>query len=463
MADGLTFTGLRDAFAAASPARKLVWGVIILLLLALPAALFWKDAQAPREYRVLFAELSDRDGGEVVETLERLNIPYRLAAADGSIQVPVDQLHVARYKLAAQGLPRGDKPVDDSGPRFGVSPFQEQLGYQRSLEAALARSVESIDAVQSARVHLALPRQSTFLREQVPPAASVLVELKPGAGIDEETVESLRQIVAGSVPGMNPGQVSVVDQRGALLAAGLAGFYRGLSSSQIEYARRVEGDLAARIGRVLAPVLGDAAFRVQVTARIDFSEREETVESSRRTGTVAGTVNRSVRHVREPRGGIEQVASLIVVDERAGFAPAELARLATLARQAAGFDGRRGDRLQVIMLPFADAQAPAAVAAPPLPLPRRIPIAAPEQAPHSILDDELLPVYAGLALALLFMFLFMFLRARQRRRRAEEAARAARTAAPGELLDARLDSLRQHVLGDPRVAASVVKLWMGNP
>lgn len=460
MADGLTFTGLRDAFAAASPARKLVWGGVILLLLALPAALFWQDAQTPREYRVLFAELSDRDGGEVVGALEKLNIPYRLTEADGSVQVPADQLHVARYKLAAQGLPRGDKPAEETaGPRFGLSPFQEQLGYQRSLEAELARSVESLEAIESARVHLALPKQSAFLREQVPPAASVLVKLEPGNPLGEEKVEALRQIVAGGVPGLNPGQVSVVDQSGALLAAGVAGFYRGLSPNQIEYARRVENDLAGRIKRVLAPVLGDTAFKVQVTARVDFSESEETIESSRRTGTVAGTVDRSVRHVREPRGSLEQVASLVVVDERAGLAPAELDRLASLARQVIGFDSRRGDSLQVIMLPFAVAEMPVAV--PQMKSQHKIPLAAQPQPQRSILDDELLPVYAGLMLALLFMFLLMFLRARQRRRR-EEEAREAQAPQPGELFDARLDSLRQRVLGDPKITASVVKLWMQN-
>lgn len=459
MADGLTFTGLRDAYAAASPARKPVWWAAILLLLALPAALFWKDAQAPREYRVLFAELSDRDGGEVVVALERLDIPYRLTEADGSIQVPAEQLHVARYKLAAQGLPRGDEPAGDaSGPRFGVSSFQERMDYQRSLEATLARSVESIDAVESAHVHLALPRQSAFLREQAPPAAAVLVELKPGVRLDEETVESLRQIVAGGTPGLNPGQVSVVDQSGALLAAGVSGAYRGLSPNQIEYARRLESDFAGRIKRVLSPVLGDAAFKVQVTARVDFSESEETIESSRRTGTVAGTVDRSVRHVREPRGSLRQVSSLVVVDESARIEAAELDQLAALARQAVGFDVGRGDNLQVIALPFAAAEKPvAALSEKPA---RRIPVAAPPLPGHSILDDELLPVYAGLLPALLLMLLLMFLRARRRRRRAAEAAEAAAAPAPGEVFDARLDSLRQRVLGDPRVAASVVKLWM---
>lgn len=460
MADGLTFTGLRDAYAAASPARKLVWGVIILLLLALPAVLLWQDAQTPRQYRVLFSELSDRDGGEVVQALERLNIPYRLADEDGSVLVPTDQYHAARYKLAAQGLPRGDKPAsEDAGPRFGVSPFQEQLGYQRSLEANLARSVEDIESIESARVHLALPKQSAFLRERISPAASVLIKLKPGAALDEEKVEALRQVVAGGVPGMNPNQVSVVDQSGALLAVGVADFYRGLSANQMEYARRLESDLAGRIKRVLAPVLGDTAFRVQATARIDFSESQETIESSRRTGTVAGTVNRSVRHVHEPRGSLLQASTLIVVDERAGLQAAELDRLATLARQAVGFDARRGDTLQVITLPFPATQTPLAV--PEIKVAGKVPLA--PQPRTAILDDELLPVYLGLVLALLFMLLLISLRARQRRRLLLEQERAAHAPSPGEVFDARLDGLRQRVLEDPKVAASVVKLWMQNP
>lgn len=435
MADGLTFTALRDAYAAASPARKLVWGMVILLLLALPAALFWQDTQAPRAYRVLFAQLSDRDGGEVVAALERLNIAYRLAERDGSVEVPAEQYHIARYKLAAQGLPRGDRAEDEiAGPRFGVSPFQEQLGYQRGLEATLARSVESIDAVESARVHLALPRQSAFLRDRIPPAASVLVKLKPDAQLDEEKVEALRQVVAGGVPGLSAAQVSVVDQRGTLLAAGVADFYRGLSPDQMEYARRMESDLASRVRRALAPVLGSAEFRVQVTARIGFEAGVPAAES--------------------PRASLRQVATLVVVDERAGLDAAALERFAVLARQAAGFDGGRGDSLQIIMLPFPAAEAPLAAVPPPLSLPPALP------PKTSMLDDELLPIYAGLALSLLFMLLLMALRARQRRRRRRDEARAAQA---GDQFDARLDSLRQRVLADPRVAASVVKLWLQNP
>lgn len=434
MADGLTFTGLRDAYAAASPARKLVWGALILLLLALPAVFFWRDAQAPRAYTALYNGLSDRDGGEVVQALEKLNIPYRVAEADGSVQVPAEQLHVARYKLAAQGLPRGDKPAEEpAGPRFGVSPFQEQLGYQRGLEAALARSVQSIESVEFARVHLALSKQSAFLREQIPPAASVVVKFRQGAAPDEEKIEALRQIVAGGVPGLSPGRVSVIDQGGTLLAEGVAGAYRGLSPTQLESARRVESDLASRIRRVLAPVLGNAAFKVQVTARMGFDERGLNAESR--------------------RGALEKVSILIIVDESAADADAD--RLARLARQAVAFDGRRGDSLQVVLLPFAS-RPPAA--APAAQLPGAVSRAAHPQA-RAVVDQGLLPVYAGLALAALFLLLLFLVRARQHRRE-ERAASIAPALQPGESFDARLDSLRQGVMADPRVAASVVKLWM---
>lgn len=460
MADGLTLSGLRDAYAAASPARKLVWGILILLLLALPLTLFWQDAQPPEEYRVLYAKLSDKDGGEVVGALEKLQIPYRLTDPDGAVQVPADQLHVARYKLAAQGLPRGDKPAAESGPRFGISAFQEQMGYQRDLEAELARSVQAVDAIESARVHLALPKQSAFLREQVPPAASVIVKLKPGARLGEQQIQSLRQIVAGGVVGMSPGQVSIVDQGGALLAAGVADFYRGLSANQLEYARHIEGDLADRISRVLVPLLGAAAFKVQVTARIDFTESEETSERSRRTGATADSMNRTVRHVHQPRGGIKQVSALIVVDERASREGMDADKLAALARQAIGFDSKRGDTLQVIKLPIPVAETPVAV--PMAETPRKIPIAA--QPEPGLMDDELLPVYAGLALAVPVLLLLLIVRARQRRRSEDEAAQAAEEIPDeADVFESRLDVLRQGVLADPKIAASVVKLWLQQP
>ncbi len=459
MAEGMTFPGLRAAYAAASPSRKLLWWVVLLILLALPPALYFRDAQEP-DFRVLFADLSDKDGGEIVEALDRLRIKYRISQTSGAIEVLADQLHNARYRLAAQGLPKGDKPDAEEtvGPRFGLSPFQEQIGYQRSLESELSRSVEDIEGVESSRVHLALPKQSAFLREQVPPAASVLVRLKPGKQLSEGQVEAIRQVVANSVAGMGAGQVSIVDQNGSLLAAGLAGFYRGLSQNQLEYARRVENDLASRITGVLSPVLGDTSYRIQVTARVNFTESEETTENSRRTGTVAGTVDRTVRHVREPRGSLEQVSALIIVDEAVGKALVELDRLAELARQAIGFDGERGDSLQVISMPFKVPEAPTETTQIE---PAQQPVA---KAGFDLekIDPELIPVYAGLAVSLLMLILLFRVRARQRKQREQEEELANQRPTPEEAFESRVESLRQAVLSDPKVAASVVKLWMGN-
>lgn len=357
MADGLMLSRLRDTYIAASPARKLLWGLIILFLLVLPATLFWQNIQPVQAYRVLYAELSDKDGGEVVGALERLNIPYRLSEPDGLVQVPSDQLHAARYKLAALGLPRGDKPDDAAaGPRFGLSTFQEQLGYQRRLEAELARSVETIEAVGSARVHLALPRQSAFLREPVPPTASVLVELKPGARLDQEQVDAVRRIVAGGVPGMSPGQVGIVDQRGVLLGAA---------------------------GEAAAPPPADEESAEQAVVAIEQTVEEAPADAA----------------VQPPPPPV-----LAQPSRSAGFI--QLAPLYANAEQA--------------------------------------------------------PVYAGFALALLVLLLLLRVRARRRRRERDEAL-AAQAPGPGELFDARLETLRQRVLSDPKIAASVVKLWMQSP
>jgi len=360
MADGLTFSGLRDAYLAASPARKLLWGVVILLLPVLPAVLFWQDIQPVQEYRVLYAELSDRDGGEVVGALERLNIPYRLSEPDGLVQVPSDQLHAARYKLAALGLPRGDRPADASAsPRFGLSAFQEQLGYQRGLEAEMARSVETIEAVKLARVHLALPKQSSFLREPQPATATVLVELKPGAQLDREQVEAVRRIVAGGVPGMSPGRVDVVDQRGVLLGA----------------------DEAA----APQPAYEDAGAGEQGATAAEQTTTEQAAEPAPAEAAVRPA----------PPAMAAQPSS-----------PAPFIRLASLYA-----------------------------------------------------GEKQMPAYAGLALALLVLLLLLRVRARRRRREHDESL-AAQAPGPGELFDARLETLRRHVLADPKIAASVVKLWM---
>lgn len=458
MAIGLNLSALSTLLRSASPWKKAGWAGLVLLAVIVAGFLPW---QRQPDYRVLFANLSDRDGGAVVDALERLNISYRLAEPNGAIEVPADQLHVARYKLAAQGLPRGDRRDDEpSGiTNFGLSQFQEQIGYQRALEDELAKSMALLDGVASARVHLALPKQTSFLRERIPPAASALIRLQPGARFSEDQVESIRHIVASSVPGMTAAQVSVVDQSGMLLAAGVAGLYRGLSPDQLEYTRRIESEYAERLARMLSPLLGPHAYKVQVTAQIDFSESESTIEDARQSGKSTIYSRKTTRLVREPRGTVRKLAALIVVDEAAALDRTQLAKLDNLARQAVGFDGRRGDSVQVIRVPFADqASSEAANTAKPESL-RNVneKPAMPTQSAGSNADW---PVYAGLALAVMAGVLLVWILMKRGRLRSGEAESAPEESSPGERFEADLNSVRERVLEDPKVAASVVKLWM---
>lgn len=454
MAEGLILSTVSDAFRAAGLLKRALWVGAVLLAVAAAGAFLW--VRQP-EYRVLYASLSDRDGGAVVEALERLNIPYRLAESNGAIEVPADQLHAARYKLAAQGLPKGDqRETPPSGmTAFGLSPFQEQIGYQRALEDDLAKSVGALDGIASVRVHLALPRQTSFLRERIPPAASVLVKLHPSARLGEAQVDAIRHIVASSVPGMSATQVSVVDQTGALLAAGVAGLYRGLSPEQLEYTRRLESDYANRLADVLSPILQSQAYRVQVTAQVDFSESEETVEHARQSIRATQDSRRMTRHVREPKGTLRRLTALIVVDESTGLQRDQIDKLERLARQAIGYDVSRRDSVQLILIPFATAPA---AGTEPAAKPESLRKVDEQPARRPATANANGPVYAGLALALLAGLLLIWVLFKRNRRNAGNATAATETAA--ETFETELDTIRRRVMEDPKVTASVVKVWM---
>ena len=167
----------------------------------------WIWTQSP-DYRVLYSGLSDRDGGAVISALNQMNVPYRFAEGGGALLVPADKVHDARLRLASQGLPKGSvvgfELVDNQ--KFGATQFQEQINYQRGLEGELARSIQSLSAVSAARVHLAIPKPSVFLREQQGPSASVLVSLHAGRQLDRSQVTGIINLVASSVPELAPDQ-----------------------------------------------------------------------------------------------------------------------------------------------------------------------------------------------------------------------------------------------------------------
>lgn len=261
---------------------RLGLGVALLVIVAIAGLVMGRQA----EWRVLFANLTDRDGGAIVAQLGTMNIPYKIAEGGSAIMVPGDKVHETRLRLAAQGLPKGSVAgfeLMDGGNRFGMTQFQERLSFQRGLEGELTRSIQSIASVQSARVHLALPNQNGFFREQQKPSASVLVTLSPGRVLDRGQIAGIVHLIASSVPEMQPGAVSVVDETGKLLSnpPDGAGAGNGADAQQLQYVQQIEQAYTRRILDILEPVVGRQNVKAQVTADVDFSQTESTSEQHR--------------------------------------------------------------------------------------------------------------------------------------------------------------------------------------
>jgi flagellar M-ring protein FliF len=234
------------------------------------------------DYKVLYANLSEKDGGAIIAQLSQMNIPYRYADGGNAILVPAAQVFDARLKLASAGLPKGSvvgfELMDNA--RFGQTQFQERLTFQRGLEGELTRSIGALGSVQAARVHLALPNQNGFFREQQKPSASVLLTLYPGRTLDRSQIAGIVHLVSSSVPELNPKAVSVLDQTGALLSgAGEPTSGQGLDAQQLQYVAQVEASYVKRVIDILEPVVGRDNLRATVTADIDFSQSEATSES----------------------------------------------------------------------------------------------------------------------------------------------------------------------------------------
>lgn len=243
----------------------------------LVAAYIW--SQTP-DYKVLYGNLSDRDGGTVIASLQQMNVPYKFTDG-GALLIPSAQIHEMRLRLAAQGLPKGGLVGFElmESQKFGVSQFAEQVNYQRALEGELARSIQTMSAVQNARVHLAMSKPSAFLREQPKPSASVLLSLYSGRNLDSTQVSAIVHLVSNSVPDLQAKNVSVADQNGSLLSAEQTGSGRATADpGQLKYRQEVERSYNARIEAILTPITGPNNVRAQVAADLDFSEEEHAEE-----------------------------------------------------------------------------------------------------------------------------------------------------------------------------------------
>ncbi|MBS0292601.1 MAG: flagellar M-ring protein FliF [Proteobacteria bacterium] len=274
--------GWQQRLATLDRGARLRLGAAAMLLLAALVAVFFYSRQP--EYRVLFSGLNDKDGGAIVAQLAQMNVPYRYTEGGGAIMVPAERVHDVRLRLATQGLPKGSVTGFElmETNRFGVTQFQERLNFQRGLEGELTRSIQALASVQSARVHLALPNQNGFFREQQKPSASVLLTLYPGRILDRAQIAGIVHLVAASVPELAPSAVSVLDDTGKLLSQSPDGGDRsGVDAQQLAYVQRIEQQYTRRILDLLEPVVGKNNVKAQVTAEVDFSQTESTSEQHR--------------------------------------------------------------------------------------------------------------------------------------------------------------------------------------
>ena len=290
-----------------SQRMRLGAGIALLVVAAVAAMVMGRQP----DYKVLFSNLSDKDGGAIVAQLSQMNVPYKHADGGGAILIPAERVHDVRLRLATQGLPRGSVTGFElmETNRFGMTQFQERLNFQRGLEGELTRSIQALSSVQGARVHLALPNQNGFFREQQKPSASVLVSLHPGRILDRAQLAGIVHLVASSVPELAPSAVSVLDDTGKLLSQSPdAAGEDGINAQQLLYVQQIEQQYARRIMEILEPVVGRNNVKAQVSAELDFSRTESTSEQFRPNQTPDSGAIRS-QQVLESSGTANKTAT----------------------------------------------------------------------------------------------------------------------------------------------------------
>ena len=498
----------------------------------------WMWSQQP-DYRVLFSNFSDRDGGAIVASLQQMNVPYKFAEGGGAIMVPANQVYDARLKLASQGLPKGGNVGFElmENQKLGVSQFLEQVNFQRALEGELARSIQSIGAVQSARVHLALPKASVFVREQQKPTASVLLNLNAGRSMDPQQVSAIVHLVASSVPELPAKNVTVIDQNGNLLSESdkaLGG--NTLDPAQLKYVMDLQQNIAKQIESIITPIVGVNNVRAQATADVDFSHSEQAAEtykpnqtpnassirsqqsseslsangnmasgvpgalsnqppvpatapmtapalaatsgpgamapSTHKDLTVNYEVDKTIRYVQQPMGGVKRLSVAVVVNYKRdtdakgkvtmkALTDAEKIQITDLVKEAMGYNKDRGDTLNVVNSPFAGLEKEILIE-PPL-----------WKRPEMLQSAWTVGKYAIGALALLYLFfallkpLFNKLMAG-----AKPAAISENQATVDHLAESEpmgplggyqqnLHAAKELARHDPKVVANVVKGWVG--
>jgi flagellar M-ring protein FliF len=399
--------GLRQLVLLVGLAAAVAAGVAIVL---------WSNDGAER---VLFSNLTERDAAQVVSALDASQIPYSYESGTGVINVAADQVHSARLMLAAEGLPRGagvGLEMLHESESMTNSQFMESARYQRSLEIELQRTIASINSISGARVHLAIPRQTVFVRERTPASASVLLEMHQGRRLEPGQVEAIVNLVASSVPDMERSQISVIDQQGQLLSTDRARGEDAAAEGADRQVHRLEERLAQRVESLLSPMVGMGRVRAQVAVEMDFTSTQETQELYDPANTVLRSeqtteeiraivdpargvpgalanqplledlvgvldeedpqnsvplsrqnlrnfeVSRTIRNIQSGPGSVERLSVAVVLDEPTievdgetqanPYTDEEIQRLTGLVQEAVGFDAERGDSVSVVQAPF---------------------------------------------------------------------------------------------------------------
>lgn len=331
----------------------LLFGIAAAVAVGVVVVLWWRGPN----WSLLYGNLADADAANVVQALQTAGIEHKIEDG-GAIMVPAERVHDARLKLASQGLPGKSASLDmiNKDPGFGVSQFMESARYQYALEGELAQTIASLQAVEAARVHLAIPQQSAFVHDRRPASASVLLQIRSGQRLEASQVSAIVHLVASSIPELDADNVTVVDQQGRLLSAP-KNSEAAEAAEQFEAAHRVEETYTSRIQQLIEPLVGENRVRAQVVVDLDSGAQEEAHEQYKPESAVVRSEQNSEEQSRGGAGSGGVPGSLTNQPPAGGTATAAGApKPATPPATGAGAGGKNGQ-------PGADAAAAAAAAA----------------------------------------------------------------------------------------------------
>jgi flagellar M-ring protein FliF len=465
---------LKKLYASLSLTQKIGLALVLLAVaVGVPMFTHWEHE---RDFKPLFTNMAPEDAATVVQKLKEAGIEHRLTDNGSTILVAAEKVDDARLEMAGQGLPKtgriGFELFDKTN--LGVTDFGEKVNYRRALEGELERTIKSITAIESARVHITFPKDSVFLDSREPAKASVLVNLRPGASLQPQNVVAISNLVGSAVEGLSPDAVSVVDTRGTLLSKRKkSGDGADSEDALLDYRHQVEKDLTAKVEATLEPLLGEARFRVGVSADCDISTSEQTDETydptrsvmstsqktedvssnaqpggvpgtpsnlprstikpfggigggsgnSRRTESMAFETSRSVRQVKMPRGSIRRISAAVLLDQDlvwqgqgaqrkhilAPPTPERIKAIHDIVAGVLGLQADRGDQVVIESLPFEQTVAQEEAADTTASTGAKTGKALPQTALAKLLADKRILIGAGVGVALLIAALVFLL------------------------------------------------------